>query len=111
MTQRASGGNPGHDEPDAAGVLDLDPGSEIGTGPGSPSGPNPEGGHARERRGEAAAAAQATGAGGCGCPERPSSYSGITLSDEGAQGERTRTRRSARPTGISGAARNRRRSG
>ena len=33
---------------------------------------------------EPAAAAQATGAGGCGCPERPSSYSGITLSDEGA---------------------------
>ena len=41
MTQRASGGNPGHDDPDAAGVLDLDPGSEIGTGPGSSSGPEP----------------------------------------------------------------------
>jgi len=42
---------------------------------------------------EPAAAVQAArGAGGCGCPERPSSYSGITLSEEGGQGERTRTR-------------------
>ena len=39
------------------------------------------------------------GAGGCGCPERPSPYSGITLSDEGGQGERARTRRYERRSG------------
>jgi hypothetical protein len=36
----------------------------------------------------AAAGPGRQGAGGCGCSERPSSYSGITLSDEGGQGAR-----------------------
>ena len=34
--------------------------------------------------------------GGCGCQELPPPYSGITLNEEGGQGERRRTRRSAR---------------
>jgi hypothetical protein len=58
--------------------------------PGSSSGPDPAGGHARERRGGAGRHSPGRqGAGGCGCPERSSSYSGITLSDEGGSG-RTR---------------------
>ncbi|SRR6266536_1882286 len=57
-----------------------------------PAGRNPAGGHARERRGGAGRRGPGRqGAGGCGCPERPSSCSGITLSDEGGQGERART--------------------
>ena len=40
-THRASGGNPGQDDPDAARVLDLDPGQEMGTRPGSSRGPEP----------------------------------------------------------------------
>ena len=38
---RASGENPGQDDPDAAGVLDLDSGPEMGTSPGSSNGPEP----------------------------------------------------------------------
>jgi hypothetical protein len=53
--------------------------------PRASSGPDPAGGHARERCG----GASRQGAGGCGCPERSSSYSGITLNDEGWPG-RTR---------------------
>jgi hypothetical protein len=86
---------PGH--LDAAGVLDLDPGPEMRTSPGSSSGPDPAGGHAGERRGGAGRHGPGhQGAGRCGCPERLSSCSGITLSDEGGQGERARTRRYAR---------------
>jgi len=44
---------PGQDDPDAAGLLDLDPRPEMGTSPGSSSGQDPAGGHARERRGGA----------------------------------------------------------
>jgi len=59
-----------------------------------PAGRNPAGGHARERRGGAGRHGPGhQGAGRCGCPERLSSCSGITLSDEGGQGERARTRR------------------
>jgi hypothetical protein len=50
------------------------PGSKWAPAPDHPAGPNPAGGRARERRG---------GAGCRGCPDRPFSYSGITLSDEG----------------------------
>ena len=72
------------------------PGRRWAPAPDHPAGRNPEGGHARERCGGAGRRGPGhQGAGGCGCPERPSSYSGITLSDEGGQGERTRTRRSA----------------
>jgi len=69
------------------------PGPETGTGPrGHSAGRNPAGGHARDRRrGVGRRGPGRQGAGGCGCPERPSSCSGITLSDEGDQGERTRT--------------------
>ncbi len=45
--------DPGQDDPDAAGVLDLGPGPEMGTRPGSSSEPEPARGHARERRGGA----------------------------------------------------------
>jgi len=51
--------NPGQDDPGAAGVLDLDPGSETGTGPRASSGPDPAGGHARVRAAEPATAVQA----------------------------------------------------
>ena len=62
-----------------------------------PAGRNPAGGHARERRGGAGRHGPGhQGAGRCGCPERLSSCSGITLSDEGGQGERARTRRYVR---------------
>ena len=74
---------PGHDGPDAAGVLDLGPGPEMGTSPDHPAGPNPAGGPTRERRGGAGRRAPGRqGAGGCGCPECPRPYSGVTLSDE-----------------------------
>lgn len=43
----------------------------------------------------AAAARAAKAKGGCGGPVLPPPYSGTTLSEEGGQGERTRTRRSA----------------
>jgi len=45
--QRAGGGNPGQDDPDAAGVLDLDdPGRRRASAPDHPVGWNPAGGHA-----------------------------------------------------------------
>ena len=73
---RASGENPGQDDPDAAGVLDLDSGPEMGTSPGSSNGPEPGSGHARDRHGEAGRRGpDHQGAGGYGCPERPSSIS------------------------------------
>jgi hypothetical protein len=69
------------------------PGRRWAPAPDHPAGRNLAGGHARERRGGAGRRGPGRqGAGGCGCPERPSSYSGITLSEEGGQGERTRTR-------------------
>ena len=52
--------NLGQDDPGAAGVLDLDPGPETGTGPpGYPAGRTPVGGHARYAAVELAAAVQA----------------------------------------------------
>ena len=61
--------------------LDLDPGPQMDTSPGSSSGPEP--GRSMPGNAEAEPAAAAQGAGRCGRPDRPSSYSGITLSDEG----------------------------
>ncbi len=88
---------PGQDGPDAAGVLDLDPGPRWALPLDHPAGPDLAGGPARERWGRAGRCGPGRqGEGGCGCPELPSPYSGITLSEEGGQGERTRTRRSAR---------------
>jgi len=73
------------------------PGRRWALAPDHPAGRNPAGGHARERRSRAGRHGPGhQGAGRCGCQERPSSCSGITLSDEGGQGERTRTRRYAR---------------
>jgi len=70
------------------------PGRRWALAPDHPAGRNPAGGHARERRSRAGRHGPGhQGAGRCGCQERPSSCSGITLSDEGGQGERTRTRR------------------
>jgi hypothetical protein len=80
---------PGQDDPDAADVLDLDPGLEDGTSPGSSSGPDPG------RR-------ACPGTPQRNWPPRPRArwdaaalsvrhpYSGITLSDGGGPGERTR---------------------
>ena len=66
---------------------DRIPGRRWAPAPDYPAGRNPAGGHARERRGGAGRCGPGRqGAGGCGCPERPSSYSGITLSDEGGEG-------------------------
>jgi hypothetical protein len=97
--RRGRAAEPGQDDPGAAGVLDLDPGPETGTGPqGASSGPDP-----RQAAMPGYAAADPArrspgrqGAGGCGGPERPSPCFGITLSDEGGPEERARTRRSAR---------------
>jgi hypothetical protein len=97
--QRAADGIPGRDDPGAAGVLDLDAGPEMGISLRSSSVPDPGRRHARVRRGGADGRGPGRqGAGGCDCPERPSPCSGITLSDEGRQGERARNRRSNRTT-------------
>jgi hypothetical protein len=93
--RRGRAAEPGQDDPGAAGVLDLDPGPETGTGPqGHPAGLTP-----RQAAMPGYAAADPArrgpgrqGAGGCGGPERPSPCFGITLSDEGGPGERARTR-------------------
>jgi hypothetical protein len=94
MTQRASGGNPGHDDPGAAGVLDLDPGSEMGTSPGSSSGPEPGRrpcpGTLRRSR---PPRPRPPGRRRMRLPGASIFLFRITLSDEGGQGERTRTRR------------------
>lgn len=64
----------GQDDPGAAGVLDLDPGPEMGASPGSSSGPDPADGRARERRSGAGRHGPGRqGAGGYGCPDRPHS--------------------------------------
>jgi hypothetical protein len=82
--------NPGQDDPDAADLLDLDPGLEDGTSPGSSSGRTPAGGHARGMPGYAAAesaattqAARARWDAAARSVRLP--YSGITLSDEGVR--------------------------
>ena len=75
------------------------PGRRWAPTPDHPVSRNPASGHARDRHGGTGRRGPGRqGAGGCGRPERPSSYSGITLSDEGGQGKRTGTRRyGARP--------------
>ena len=79
----ASGENPDQDDPDAAGVLDLDSGPEMGTSLGHPTVRNPVGGHARERHsGAGRRGPDHQGAGGYGCPGASILYLGITLSDE-----------------------------
>jgi hypothetical protein len=92
---RVSGENPGQDDLDAAGVLDLDSGPEMGTSPGSSNGPEPG------RR-------PCPGTLWRSRPPRPRPperrrirlpgasilYPGITLSDERGEGERAHYRRS-----------------
>ncbi len=74
----------------------------MGTSPGSSSGPESGRRPCPERRGGVGRHGPGRqGAGRYGCPERPSSCSGITLSDEGGQGERARTRRSGASSGQS----------
>jgi hypothetical protein len=46
--QRRGGGNPGPDDLDAAGVLDLDPGRRWALIPDHPTGRTPAGGHAQK---------------------------------------------------------------
>jgi hypothetical protein len=72
VVPRASGGNPGQDDPDAAGALDLGPGPGMDTSLGHPTVRKPADGHARDAKAELTAAAQtAKGAGGYGCSARP----------------------------------------
>ena len=99
---RASGENPGQDDPDAAGVLDLDSGPEMGTSPGSSNGPEPgrrpcpgTPWHGAGRRGP-----DHQGAGGYGCPGPSVLCLGITLSDARGEGERAHGRRSERLPGV-----------
>jgi hypothetical protein len=86
--------NPCQDDLGAADVIDLDSDPEMGTalkviqrtGPRQAAMPGVRRGRA-DRRGLGR-----QGARGCGYPEHPSSCSGITLSDEGGQGERAHSR-------------------
>ena len=88
--------NPGQHDPDAAGVLDLNPAPEMGAGPGSSSGPHPADGHVRERRGGAGRYDQVARAQQDAAAQNLRPLPDITLSDERGQGERALTRRSAR---------------
>ena len=95
---RASGENPGQDDPDAAGVLDLDSGPEMGTSPGSSNGPEPgrrpcPGTPWRSRPPRP----RPPGRRRIRLPGASILYLGITLSDERGEGERAHCRRSARP--------------
>ena len=96
---RASGENPGQDDPDAAGVLDLDSGPEMGTSPGSSNGPEPgrrpcPGTPWRSRPPRP----RPPGRRRIRLPGASILYLGITLSDERGEGERAHCRRSARPS-------------
>jgi len=94
--QRAGGGNPGQDDPDATSVLGLDPRAGDGHQPWIIQRAGPGRRPCQERRGRVGRSGPGRpGAGRCGCPERPSPSSGITLSDEGRQEGRKRTRRLA----------------
>jgi hypothetical protein len=87
---------PGQDDTDAAGVLDLDARPEMDTSPGRPMVRTRQAAMPGYATAELAAAAQtAKGPGGSGCPG-VHLCSGITLSDEGAEGERAHSRRSVR---------------
>jgi hypothetical protein len=72
------------------------PGRRWAPAPDHPAGRNPAGCHARARRGEPAATAQAAGAPEDAAARSAYPYTGITLSNEGGQGERAHSRRSAR---------------
>jgi hypothetical protein len=89
---------PGQDDPDAAAVLDLDPGPEDGHQPRviQRAGPRQADmpGYAAAESAATAQAARAPWDAAARSVRLP--YSGITLSDEGGPGERTRTRRSVR---------------
>jgi hypothetical protein len=92
---RASGENPGQDDPDAAGVLDLDSGPEMGTSPGSSNGPEPgrrpcPGTPWRSRPPRP----RPPGRRRIRLPGASILYLGITLSDERGEGERAHCRRS-----------------
>ena len=94
---RASGENPGQDDPDAAGVLDLDSGPEMGTSPGSSNGPEPgrrpcPGTPWRSRPPRP----RPPGRRRTRLPGASILYLGITLSGERGEGERAHCRRSAR---------------
>jgi len=90
---RASGENPGQDDPDAAGVLDLDSGPEMGTSPGSSNGPEPgrrpcPGTPWRSRPPRP----RPPGRRRIRLPGASILYLGITLSDERGEGERAHCR-------------------
>jgi hypothetical protein len=98
---RASGENPGQDDPDAAGVLDLDSGPEMGTSPGSSNGPEPgrrpcPGTPWRSRPPRP----RPPGRRRIRLPGASILYLGITLSDERGEGERAHCRRSGRVGGL-----------
>jgi hypothetical protein len=86
---------PGQDDPDAAAVLDLDPGPEDGHQPRviQRAGPRQADmpGYAAAESAATAQAARAPWDAAARSVRLP--YSGITLSDEGGPGERTRIRR------------------
>jgi hypothetical protein len=97
---RASGENPGQDDPDAAGVLDLDSGPEMGTSPGSSNGPEPgrrpcPGTPWRSRPPRP----RPPGRRRIRLPGASILYLGITLSDERGEGERAHCRRYGRFSG------------
>src|SRR6266704_5930562 len=94
---------PGQDDPDAPTSSIWIPGWRMAPVLGYPAGRTPAGGRARVRRGGAgrhgpAQAARARSDAAARSVRRP--YSGITLSDEGGPGERTRTRRSGASPGL-----------
>jgi hypothetical protein len=93
---------PGQDDPDAAAVLDLDPGPEDGHQPRviQRAGPRQADmpGYAAAESAATAQAARAPWDAAARSVRLP--YSGITLSDEGGPGERTRIRRSERLAGA-----------
>jgi len=94
---RASGENPGQDDPDAAGVLDLDSGPEMGTSPGSSNGPEPgrrpcPGTPWRSRPPRP----RPPGRRRTRLPGASILYLGITLSGERGEGERAHCRRYVR---------------
>jgi hypothetical protein len=93
---RASGGNSGHDDPDAADALDLGPGPETGTSSRviQRTGPRQaaRAGNAGAKPTAAARSTRAPWDAAARSARLP--YFGITLSDEGGQGERAHCRRS-----------------
>ena len=98
---RVSGENPGQDDPDAAGVLDLDSGPEMGASPGSSNGPEPgrrpcPGTPWRSRLPRP----RPPGRRRIRLPGASILYLGITLSDERGEGERAHCRRYGRPWEI-----------